>query len=63
MFYKLVWMFKIKETLQNYLRVLKLTKKPSFSDWSFTARICAIGLVVIGVIGFLLYLASVLVIG
>jgi protein transport protein SEC61 subunit gamma-like protein len=56
-------MFKIKETLQNYLRVLKLTKKPSFSDWTFTAKICAVGLIVIGVVGFLLYLASVLVIG
>jgi len=56
-------MIKIKESLQNYLRVLKLTKKPSFSDWSFTARVCAMGLVVIGIVGFLIYIASVLVIG
>jgi len=54
-------MVKIKEGLQNYLRVLKLTKKPSFSDWSFTARVCAVGLVVIGIFGFLIYIASVLV--
>jgi len=56
-------MFKIKETLQNYLRVLKLTKKPSVSDWTFAARICAIGLAIIGLIGFLIYMASVLVVG
>jgi protein transport protein SEC61 subunit gamma-like protein len=53
---------KIKETLQNYKRVLQVTKKPSKSEFTDTLRICTIGIAVIGIIGFVLYLLT-LVIG
>jgi protein transport protein SEC61 subunit gamma-like protein len=49
----------LKEKLANYKRVLQIAKKPSREDYLETAKICAIGLIVIGVIGFLLYLISV----
>lgn len=56
-------MFKIKEKLENYRRVLQISKKPSKDEFLDTARICAIGVAVIGVVGFILYLISVLFIG
>lgn len=49
---------KIKERLQNYKRILQITKKPSKEDFSDTARICAIGIIIIGLIGFALYLLT-----
>jgi protein transport protein SEC61 subunit gamma-like protein len=51
--------FNLKEKLENYSRVLKIAKKPNWSDFSDTARICLIGVAVVGVIGFLLYMISV----
>lgn len=49
-------MFKIKENLKNYVRVLKISKKPSKEDFLDSARICLIGMVVLGLIGFITYL-------
>lgn len=48
----------VKEKLQNYIRILKITKKPTRQDFIDTARICAIGVGIIGLIGFLLYMLS-----
>jgi len=53
----------IKEKLANYRRVLKIAKKPSFEDFKDSARICLIGMAVIGFIGFIMYLISVLFLG
>lgn len=38
----------------NSIRLLKITKKPTRREISITSRITAIGVVVIGTIGFLL---------
>ena len=53
----------IREKLRNYLRVLKIAKKPELSDYSSSMKICMLGLVVVGLIGFLVYLISVLFLG
>jgi len=50
---------KIKETLDNYKRVLKICHKPSREDFSSAARICTIGMILMGMIGFLVYLVAV----
>ncbi len=55
--------FKIKETLENYRRVLQIARKPDRSEFSFTAKICGIGIFIIGAIGFALYLISTVFIG
>jgi len=55
--------FNIREKLRSYSRVLKIAKKPSFSDFSSSLKICLVGLIVVGVIGFLVYLISVLFLG
>ena len=50
----------IKLTLENYWRVLRLTKKPTWDDYLFTAKICALGTIIIAVLGFVLYIIAVL---
>ena len=56
-------MLKIKEKLDNYKRILQIAKKPSREEFMDTARICAIGVAIIGAIGFVLYMISILFIG
>ena len=51
----------IKLLLENYWRVLRLTKKPTMDDYQFISKICALGMLIIGVIGFALYLVSILI--
>jgi len=52
---------KIKETLENYRRVLIVARKPTLDEFKTAAKICAIGLVLIGGVGFVVYLIAVLV--
>jgi len=52
---------KIRETLQNYKRVLRIASKPSKDEFISAARICAIGAIIVGTIGFLFYLIALLV--
>jgi len=52
---------EIREKIRNYIRVLRIAKKPSFEDFMDTARVCLIGMAVIGVIGFLLYMLFIMV--
>lgn len=51
--------FNIKERLENYKRILMVTKKPTWSDFIFVTKICAIGTLLIGVLGLALYLVAV----
>lgn len=51
----------IKETIQNYRRVLSISKKPEYEELITTLRICAIGITLIGFIGFVLYLLALLI--
>jgi len=53
-------MINLKETLSNYRRVLQVTKKPEKDEYFLTMRICAIGIAIIGVMGFIFYFMSVL---
>jgi len=48
---------------KEYLRVLKITRKPEMDELTSTLRICLIGLAVIGLIGFIFYLISVTILG
>ncbi len=53
--------FKIKERLENYKRILMITKKPSWSEFSFVTRICVIGMMIIGMLGLALYIMAILI--
>jgi len=45
---------KIKETK----RVLKITEKPDREEFSMSAKVTGAGMIIIGAIGFIFYLAS-----
>jgi protein translocase SEC61 complex gamma subunit len=50
----------IRETLGRYKRVLMVARKPDLKELKDTARICGIGMLLIGFIGFIFYIISVL---
>jgi len=47
---------RLLETLQNYARVLKVMKKPSWQRFVTITRVCALGMALLGLIGFIVYL-------
>jgi len=47
---------KIKAKLKQYSYVLKVTKKPSMKEYKMIVKISGIGLVIIGVIGFVIHM-------
>lgn len=53
----------IKETLTRYKRVLMIARKPDKDELKETARICGIGSIVIGIMGFIFYIISVVLSG
>lgn len=53
-------MFNLRDTLRRYRRVMQIARKPSKSEFLSTSKICAIGIVIIGLIGFAIFLTFVL---
>jgi len=53
----------LREKLENYRRVLTISRKPDAEEFKFVAKICAIGTGIVGIVGFIMYLLSVLLIG
>lgn len=53
----------LKERIKNYIRILSIARKPEKDEFLSTLRIVLIGIGVIGVIGFIFYLISVLILG
>ncbi|MBW2970602.1 protein translocase SEC61 complex subunit gamma [Candidatus Woesearchaeota archaeon] len=47
---------KMKRTGKEYLRVLRVTKKPSNEEFKTIVKISGLGMLLIGLIGFLLQL-------
>lgn len=41
--------------LEEYLRILRLTRKPTTEEFTMIAKVAALGLLVIGFIGFIIY--------
>jgi protein transport protein SEC61 subunit gamma-like protein len=46
------------EKIKACWRVLKITKKPTFEEWSKISKVTAIGILIIAFIGFIIYLIS-----
>jgi protein transport protein SEC61 subunit gamma-like protein len=42
--------------IDEYIRILKLTKKPSREEFSLIAKVAGIGILIVGIIGFIIYL-------
>ncbi len=45
--------------LDEYIRILRLTRKPTTEEFTMIAKVAALGLLVIGFIGFTIYLIMV----
>ena len=45
---------RISSEFQRYLRVWKLLKKPSYAEFKMIAKVSAIGLFLVGAIGFII---------
>jgi protein transport protein SEC61 subunit gamma-like protein len=52
-------MVKIKEEVKNWKRVLNIARKPDKEEFTATSKVCAIGLLLIGFIGFIIFLIAV----
>jgi len=53
-------MFNVKAKLAEYTRVLRIATKPTKDEFLISTKICSIGMVLIGTIGFLVFAAFVL---
>ncbi len=48
-------MFRLKTFVSECIRVFKITKKPSGKEFKAIVKISAIGIAIIGIIGFLIF--------
>jgi protein transport protein SEC61 subunit gamma-like protein len=48
----------LKEKIKDYIRVMKLNKKPTKEKFFETLKICLLGIIVLGMIGLVFYLIS-----
>lgn len=48
----------VKEKIKDYIRVIKLNKAPTKDKFLETLRICSLGVAILGIIGFVFYVIS-----
>ena len=51
-----VWKQKVKEFIRECIRVLRVTKKPDRSEFTTIVKVSGLGILIIGLIGFLVFL-------
>lgn len=51
----------ITHVIKSYLRVLKLTKKPSREEFLTIAKVAGAGIIAVGVLGFIVYVLLVII--
>jgi protein transport protein SEC61 subunit gamma-like protein len=51
----------ITNSLKQYVRILQLTRKPSMDEFLTISKVAGAGIILIGIIGFLVYLVMVLI--
>jgi protein transport protein SEC61 subunit gamma-like protein len=59
----MTFLARIKEKLENYRRVLTVARKPTKEEFQETAKITGMGILLIGVIGFVFLAVSLMFIG
>lgn len=47
----------LKEKLQQYRRTIEIARKPDREEWINTAKVTGAGMVLLGVIGFVIFIA------
>jgi protein transport protein SEC61 subunit gamma-like protein len=51
----------ITNSLKQYVRILQLTRKPSMDEFLTISKVAGAGILLIGIIGFVVYLIMVLI--
>ena len=51
-----IWKSQIENKLNEYKRVLKISQKPDWEEFSMSAKVTGAGIILIGAIGFVFYL-------
>ncbi len=54
---------KLKEFIKECIRVLKVTRKPDMKEFKTIIKITGLGLIVIGMIGFIIQMTKMLIFG
>lgn len=49
---------QLKAKLNEYIRVLKISSKPDREEFEMSAKVTGAGMLIIGIIGFVFYLAA-----
>ncbi len=52
------WKNEALEKLREYRRVLKISEKPDREEFEMSAKVTGAGIIIIGFIGFIFYMAS-----
>lgn len=55
------WMYRIKMLFIEYKRVLTVTKKPSKEEFITIVKVSALGILLIGLLGFIIQMIEVLI--
>jgi protein transport protein SEC61 subunit gamma-like protein len=50
-----------KDNIKNWKRVLMIARKPNKEEFLSTSKITALGLIVIGIIGFIIFIGFILI--
>ena len=53
---EIIVIMNIKSKIKEYMRVLKISRKPTKEEFMLSSKISGIGIIIIGVIGFLIFL-------
>ena len=54
-------MLELKAKIRDYVRVLRIARKPGKEEFMTSAKVTAIGLAIIGMLGFLIFLGFIIV--
>ena len=54
------WKYKIKSFLMEALRVLKVTKKPDAIEFKTIIKVSGLGIMIIGLVGFVIQMVKLL---
>ena len=57
------WKYKTKAFIQECIRVLKVTKRPDSTEFKTIVKVSGLGILAIGLIGFLIQMSKALIFG
>lgn len=57
------WLFKLRHFGHECLRVLKITKKPTNMEFKTIVKVSALGMAIIGIVGFMVFLLKQMIFG